>query len=538
MNSISRPVRHLRRACIAVSIAVAMIAAIEWFARDTDHQFANFASYAVGLIAAIAVSMSTKRHLRQRSPGSKLVVLAVPMFWIALLLVVGIVFRFDGFSGEMVPQLAYRFATARELEKVTGAVSENAGTDSPQAVAMVDSTGFLGNDRDGVISDRSFRLPKAAPPTILWDIGIGEGWSSFAIVGDRAVTIEQRGDEECVSCYRLLDGALLWIDRYAARHEHTLGGVGPRSTPTIHDGRVYSQGATGILRCNDLQTGEVIWSVDLIAKAGWDQATSEAAVTWGRAGSPLIVDDLCVVPFGGPDSIAKGGRSLIALNVGDGSMAWTNGASQISYASPVLMMLDGQQQIVSVNEADVTGHAVGDGSVLWKYEWPGQSNAGANCASAVSAGNDRFIVGKGYGGGSALVHVQRNGDQWQAAEVWSSSRVLKTKFTHACVAGDVAYAISNGSLEAVLIDDGESLWKQPRSERLGQGQLLLVGDVLVSQNESGDVAFIAADANEYRSLATLPALDAKTWNVPAVAGRHLIVRNDRQAICYLLDSKQ
>lgn len=203
----------------------------------------------------------------------------------------------------------------------------------------------------------------------------------------------------------------------------------------------------------------------------------------------------------------------------------------------MLMTFAGQTQIVSVNEADVTGHAIDDGRVLWMFQWPGQSNAGANCASAVPAGNDRFIVGKGYGGGSALVQVKREGDQWQAAEVWSSSRVLKTKFTHACVDGEVAYAISNGSLEAVRVDDGESLWKQPRGERLGQGQLLLVGDVLIGQNESGDLAFIAADPIAYRSLATLPALDAKTWNVPAVAGRHLIVRNDRQAICYFLDAK-
>lgn len=536
-DSADRPTRYVRRAFVSAAIAVTIIAAIQWFARDTDHQFANFGCYLVGLIAAIVVSVQTTRHLRQRHRQSRLAPVAVPACWLGVAVVAGLVFRFDGFSGEMVPQFVYRFAAPRELEKVASAEPAIPADESPESRAIADSAGFLGNDRDGVFGDRLFSVPKQSPPRILWDIGIGEGWSSFAVVGDRAVTIEQRDGQECVSCYRLVDGTLMWIDRYAARHEHPLGGVGPRSTPTIDRDRVYSQGAGGMLRCNDLQTGKVIWSVDLMALAGWDQATSEAAVTWGRAGSPLIVDGLCIVPFGGPDAVANDGRSLIALNVADGSTVWTNGRSQISYSSPVLMTFDGNLQIVSVNEADVTGHAIADGRVLWQYQWPGQSNAGANCASAVPAGDDRFIVGKGYGGGSALVRVNRDGESWKAVEVWSSSRVLKTKFTHACVDGDVAYAISNGSLEAVRISDGKSLWKQPRGERLGQGQLLLVGDVLVGQNEAGDVAFVAANENEYRSLATLPALDAKTWNVPTVAGRHLIVRNDRQAICYFLDAK-
>ncbi len=525
----------IRRPLVTVAITAVLIGAIQWVARDTDHQFANFGCYIVGVIGAITVSFQTARLLRHRFPHSRAATFAVPVFWIASFATAAALFRFDGFSGEMVPQFASRFAAPRELEKVSPVETEVAIDDSAEAVALVDSSGFLGSNRDAVIDERRFDVPTTSP-RVLWDIGIGEGWSSFAVVGDHAVTIEQRDEEECVSCYRLIDGKLLWIDRVVARHSHSLGGIGPRSTPTIFDGRVYSQGATGILRCNDLQSGEVVWSVDLLEMAGWNQIESEAAVTWGRAGSPLIVDGMCVVPFGGPDSIASTGRSLIALDVADGSVVWKAGDAQISYASPVVMTLAGKRQIVSVNEADVTGHAIEDGRTLWQLEWFGQTNAAANCASVVPASEDRFIIGKGYGGGSALVHVASEGDDWEATEVWASSRVLKTKFTHACVDGDVAYAISNGSLEAVRVEDGKPLWKQPRGERLGQGQLLLVDDVLIGQNESGDVAFVAADADDYRLLASLPAMDAKTWNVPTVAGRHLIVRNDRQAICFLLDA--
>jgi hypothetical protein len=122
--------------------------------------------------------------------------------------------------------------------------------------------------------------------------------------------------------------------------------------------------------------------------------------------------------------------------------------------------------------------------------------------------------------------------------VWRSSEVLKTKFTHACVLGNTAFGISNGSLEAVSLSDGEQRWRQSRRARFGQGQLMLVGDTLIAQAEKGEIAFVAADPDAYRESARIPALESKTWNVPTIAGRHLLVRNDRQAICFFLPERK
>jgi outer membrane protein assembly factor BamB len=390
-----------------------------------------------------------------------------------------------------------------------------------------------------VIEHREFAIPQSSSDVLtLWDQGIGEGWSSFAVSADRAITLEQREKEECVSCYRLSDGALLWIVSRKARHQNALGGIGPRSTPTISKDRVYAQSATGKLWCLDLESGDEIWSQDLLELAGWDQLASEVSVTWGRSTSPLIVDGLCVVPYGGPEQNELTGRSLIAFDATSGEIRWSAGEDQISYASPGLMTLGGVRQIVSVNEKTITGHAIETGKVLWDFVWPGESNGGANCAMAVPAGENRFLVGKGYGGGSALVEVKASsGGELQAEEVVASTRILKTKFTHACVDGDVAYAISNGSLEAVTFADEERLWTQPRKSRFGQGQMLLVEDVIVGQSESGEVVFVKAQPSEYEELLKLDAMDSVTWNVPTIAGRHLLVRNDRQAICFLLPER-
>ncbi len=186
------------------------------------------------------------------------------------------------------------------------------------------------------------------------------------VVDHRCVTMEQRGDKEAVTCYDLSDGKLIWIHEVPAKHQNPLGGLGPRSTPAIVDGKVYSQGATGIVRCHDLATGELVWQQELLKLAKWTQNESESSITWGRSGSPLLVNELCIVPFGRSgkelnDDLLKH-SSLIAFDRTSGEVRWTGGDDQISYASPVLLTIDGVEQVVSVNETTVTGHdpATGD----------------------------------------------------------------------------------------------------------------------------------------------------------------------------------
>jgi outer membrane protein assembly factor BamB len=530
-------------------VAVGVIAAIQSIAPDTDHQNANITSILVGMLGTLYIVVQFHRFAARRRHR-----LVVPMVCLAVVASLGAAFEFDGFSGELWPLFKFRFAEKRALPIIAlapDAVSQSPGS-LDTSVAAAPSLGFLGSDRTGVIEPRQFSVPTgSAPIQMLWDQPIGKGWGAFAVVEDKAVTLEQRDDLECVTCYRLGDGQLLWIHSHKARHENSLGGVGPRSTPTIDAGRVYAQGATGQLWCLDLESGELIWSVDLIQQVGrpdWDVLASETLITWGRAGSPLLVNAwadepdapadggrrLCVCPYGGPEEIAEPGRGLIALDAQTGDVVWTAGDDQISYASPTLMTLAGVRQIVSVNEKTVTGHSVAEGTILWSTDWPGNSNGDANCSSAIPAGENRFLVGKGYGGGSALIEVRAESENLVAEPVWQSSRVLKTKFTHACVYDNVAYALSNGALEAVEIETAERLWLQPRASRYQQGQILRVGDVIVVQAEMGELALVAVDPTEFRELLRISAMSSKTWNLPTVAGRHLLVRNDRQALCFLL----
>lgn len=552
--------RHVLKALVALIAGVIVVGLIQSRAHETDYQKALLQSLAAGGIALLFVL-----YQLQRASSAAAKAWLVPAFCLALIVAAGTLLRFESFSGEMVPRFSWRFGNN---ETPALKVTPLAESDSDELAVEVQSSteegswlGFLGNGRTGVMSEREFEIPTSADEiTRRWDIGIGEGWSSFAVADGIAVTLEQRDEMECVTAYRLSDGQLLWLVEHEANHFQALGGGGPRSTPAIipatelSPGRVYAQGATGTVWCLQLTDGEVLWQRDLIEITGWTIEESEQAISWGRSGSPLIVDNLCVLPLGGPASASDEGRSLIALDAATGETVWRSGDQQISYASAMIMTLGGKRQIVSVNEADITGHDIESGEILWSFPWEGKSNSGANCAAAMPAGENQFLIGKGYGGGSSLIQVTRvdnatnaNDDSskdassetetFVAEEIWHSSRVLKTKFNHTLVRDGIAYGLSNGALQAVEIESGKRLWEQSRRDRLGQGQAVLVEDVLVVQGEEGEVVLVAADPDDYQELIRIPALQHKTWNIPTVVDNLILIRNAHQAIALELPQR-
>ncbi|MEM9586731.1 MAG: PQQ-binding-like beta-propeller repeat protein, partial [Planctomycetota bacterium] len=414
-----RTANRPRRALIGLGIGAAVIGVIQWFAGDTDFQFAFMGCFVVGLFTSVYVLWQLQWLSASQGKGW-----LVPSVTVAAIALFAVAFEFRGFNGEMVPQFHWRFGEPKPELVTTVTPEETAELDADSEEGQQDPSGeeqaetlvtqtlsdwpqFLGRHRNGIIDQRRFAIPTSVSDVeIVWDHGIGDGWSSFAVQEPYAITLEQRDEAECVTAYRIKDGTMAWIRQHEASHFQAMGGGGPRTTPLIDGDRVYAQGSTGVVWCLDLGSGDVIWSVDLLEKAGWSQSESEVAIAWGRSGSPLLVDDMCVVPFGGPESAAKTGRSLIALNADSGEVLWTAGEDQISYASPQLLTFDGSRQIVIVNESTITGHALTDGAVQWSIQWPGSSNGQANCAAVVPAGPNRFVVGKGYGGGSALITVE------------------------------------------------------------------------------------------------------------------------------------
>ncbi|HTN77540.1 MAG TPA: PQQ-binding-like beta-propeller repeat protein [Pirellulaceae bacterium] len=444
-------------------------------------------------------------------------------------------YRIEGVRGDLIPKFVSRFAPLKDttLEKLEVQATEQARNPLLETTPE-DFPQFLGPQRNACLPGPLLaRDWQADPPKLVWKRPIGAGWSGFSVVNNMAITLEQRGDEELVTCYEVATGKPIWSHAEQGRHSTVLGGIGPRSTPTIHQGRVYTVGAAGVLLCLDGATGKVLWRVDLLKQFGTDLATDLAEIAWGRAASPLIVDDLVVVPAGGPPGKFT---SLAAFKQETGEIVWRGGDRQISYASPALATVVGVRQILSVNEDTVTGHDPTTGAELWFAPWPGDSGGNASTSQPQVIGDNQVLVTKGYGTGAKLLQLSQKEGKLAAETVWELSQALKTKFTNGAIVDGHIYALSDGVLECVEVQTGEAKWKgkRRRAGDYGQGQLLAVGDLLLIQCEDGDVALVAASPESLQELGRFPALEGQTWNTLCLFGKYLLVRNGEEAACYEL----
>jgi outer membrane protein assembly factor BamB len=414
---------------------------------------------------------------------------------------------------------------AAKPEATSTAVPAAAAVPAP-AVATADKPvrlagdwpGFRGRERNGVV--RGVRLETdwtKSQPVQLWKRPIGPGWSSFAVHGDLIYTQEQRGEHEVVSGYRLTTGEPVWRHRDAVRFYESNGGAGPRGTPTVHNGRVYTHGATGIVNALDAGNGAVVWS----RNAQTDTGASMPG--WGFTSSPLIVNDTVVV--------ASSGR-LVAYDLASGNPRWTRMTGGGGYSSPHLATLAGVPQILLLSGGGATSVAPADGAVLWQNTW--QDGVGIVQPTVLGDDNVLIVGGDAMGGfGVRRLAVSHGSSGWTVQERWTT-RGLKPYFNDYVVHKGHAFGFDGTILSCINLEDGERKWK---GGRYGAGQMMLLPDqdLLLVLSEDGDLALVSATPDKFTEVAKFPAaIEGKTWNHPALLGNVLLVRNGEQMAAFRL----
>lgn len=520
---------------LAIVLLAGLWLAKVWGTGDAIRQHRNTQTAATIVLAVLALTLwlafFSRLSRTLRAVGVGVIVLAVGVF--------GTLFRVRGVTGDLVPVFETRWAPHPEAPSPPQAVRPpetrpSAPASAPTPVAAMsapppsrpappapasdtDFPQFLGPARNGVLpGPRLARDFAARPPVPRWRRPVGEGWSGFAVVGNVAVTQEQWGGEERVVAYDAATGEPLWSHADEARYATVVAGVGPRAVPTITDGRVFTMGATGLVNALELATGRRLWAHDVLRE---NDAT---APEWGKSCSPLVVDGRVVVSAGG-----AGGRSLVAFDAATGAPAWSAGSDGSSYSSPQLLTLAGRRQVVILNHGSLAGHDPQTGALLWEQPFPG---AQPNVAVPLLLGSDRLLVSVGYGVGSKAYRIAAAGDALSAALEWESPR-LKSKFANLVRHEGSVYGLDDGVLACLDPATGERRWKDGR---YGHGQLLLVGGTLLVQTEEGEVVLVDPAADGLHERTRFGALEGKTWNPPALAGRLLVVRNDREAAAFEL----
>src|SRR5215210_6526502 len=385
---------------------------------------------------------------------------------------------------------------------------------APAAAAQGgDWPGFRGPERDSAV--RGVRIETdwaASPPVELWRRPIGPGWSSFAVRDGLLYTQEQRGDDEVVSCYNLTTGEPVWRHRDAARFWESNGGAGPRGTPTLSNGRVYTLGATGILNALDAGDGAVVWTRNVASDTGTE------VPMWGFSSSPLVVGDVVII---------AASSTLAAYDLATGNPRWTRKAGGDSYSSPQLLTIDGVPQVLLMGGAGAASVVPADRKLLWEHPWKGFPIV----QPALMADGNLLITASGQSG-TRRIAVARGPGGWSAEERWTSIG-LKPYFNDFVVHDGHAFGFDGRILACIDLEDGKRKWK---GGRYGNGQLVLLPDqdLLLVLSEQGELALVRATPDQFTELARFPAIEGKTWNHPVLAGDVLLVRNDQEMAAFRL----
>jgi hypothetical protein len=382
-----------------------------------------------------------------------------------------------------------------------------------EARTGADWPGFRGRDRNDIV--RGVRINTdwtASPPVELWRRPIGPGWSSFAVQGDLLYTQEQRGDDEVVSSYKVTTGQPVWRHHDTARFWEANAGPGPRGTPTLSHGRVYTFGGTGILNALDATNGAVVWSRNAASD-------SHAKLPdWGFSSSPLVVGDLVIVAASG---------TLVAYDRATGEARWSRPAGGEGYSSPQLLTIGGVEQIVQLSGDGVIGVAPNDGTLLWEHSWPGFPIV----QPAQTADGD-VVISVSSGSGTRRLAVVHGPDGWTVKERWTSNG-LKPYFNDFVIHHGHAFGFDGSILACIDLESGKRTWK---GGRYGNGQLVLLPDqdLLLVLSEEGELALVGATPDQFTEMARFQAIEGKTWNHLVLVDNVLLVRNGQEMAAFRL----
>jgi len=360
-------------------------------------------------------------------------------------------------------------------------------------------------------------------PRQLWSRDLGDGYSSISVEKDVLYTMYRKGEQDVVIALSAKTGKTLWEYAYDAPFTNTKQynleqGPGPRATPIIAGDWVFAVGATSKFHCLEKKTGKVVWKYDLYTDLQGFQRPRGYTIT------PVAWKNTVIVPVGAP------GAAFIAFNQKDGAIVWKKHDFKLSYASPILIKVDGQDQLVAFMNEGPVGIDPNDGALLWSY--PHQNSTETNASTPVW-GDDNLLFGSSaYDGGSFVLKLTRTGNKTTVQEIWAH-KLMRMHFGNVIRLGDTVYGTSGDfgptPLIAVDIKTGQILW---RDRSVAKAELLYTGDRFIALDEDGHLLMATPTPTGLKMQAKVEVLKTNAWTPPTLVGATLYVR-DRKTIMAL-----
>jgi outer membrane protein assembly factor BamB len=401
-------------------------------------------------------------------------------------------------------------------------------------------------------------------PEVLWSVNVNIGYGGPVIKNGKAYLLDREnkyGDH--LRCFDMTTGDELWKYSYESPGEVEF--PGSRSVPAVDDNYVYSCGQNGELYCIDINTHQPVWKKNVWtdfggepAKEGEDHFAGLAGGThfpmWGIVQCPLIYGDLLIVASQTPDA------GVVAYNKLSGDVVWkTASLGKIGYASPVIVKIDGEDQVVMVTASSggfgggesEPGHIVGihpqNGNILWTYSnwscWIPSSNV-------YDAGENKLLIAGGYRSGAAMIQIEKNGDEHKVNELFKTAEFGEHTKPPLSVNGYFYAQFSNNETRDGLVcmnADGEIMWKTKRDPVFNKGSMILADDLILATDGETTLYLIEPDPAGYKQLASASILKEsgitgneriigmvgtnQNWAPIALADGKLLIKGQRQMVC-------
>ena len=382
-----------------------------------------------------------------------------------------------------------------------------------QGIFADDWPQWRGPNRDGRVS--GFNVPETWPAQLAqkWQVTVGVGDSTPALVGEKLYTFGRQDANEVVLCLDAASGKTLWKNEYPADHVVTgppARHPGTRSSPTVADGKVCTLGVGGILSCLDAADGKVLWR---------KQSTNDfqgIAYKFDSSMSPLVVDGSCIVHVGGKDQGA-----VIAFGLATGEPKWKWAGDAPAKSSPIVMTVQGTKQLVTLTAKSVVGLDCSNGKLLWQI--PFEATQGNNTTPVIDGQN---VIYTGQGKGMFAVKIEAPDGGFAATPLWTNVPA-GARFTTPVFKNGLLFGY-NGNFFCANAQTGATLWTD-ETNRGNSAALLDAGSVIVALTVNSELVAFKPSAKEYAELARIKVASSETWAHPILAGNRIFIR-DRETV--------
>ncbi len=359
---------------------------------------------------------------------------------------------------------------------------------------------WRGPDGNGIARESNWSPQTLASPRKLWTANVGRGYSTVSIKDGRLYTMGYDGKSNVVYCFDAVSGKKIWSSSYKCWSGG--GYCGPRSTPVVDEGRVYTFSQDGKLHCFAAKSGEVKWSLNLAAEYGAKKPT------WGFASSPRIFGKMVII---------NAGKSGMAFDKKSGRKIWSNGGGVGGYATPVLIKKDGKICVAVFGEKSMDLLKAKTGKLIWSFPW--QTKYNVNAADPVFVNGKSFFISSGYGRGCAMI-------SGKGSKLWEN-RNMSSHFSSPVLIGDHIYGINgntgSGRLACLSTADGRKKWEK----QIGAEMLVAAGKRLLVLTKRGELVIVKASASGYTELAKVRVISPrnKMWTMPVICNGRIYCRN-------------